>query len=45
MASVPEPIEADELLGRKVIKVATGASHAVCITEGGWLIVRPVWFH
>ena len=35
MASVPEPIEADELLGRKVIKVASGGSHAVCITEGG----------
>ena len=35
MASIPEPIEADELLGRKVIKVAAGGSHAVCITEGG----------
>jgi len=35
MASSPEPIEADELLGRKVIKVATGATHTVCITEGG----------
>lgn len=35
MASVPEPIEADELVGRKVIKVASGGSHAVCITEGG----------
>jgi alpha-tubulin suppressor-like RCC1 family protein len=35
MASVPEPIEEDELVGRKVIKVAAGASHAVCVTEGG----------
>jgi len=35
MASVPEPIEADELFGRKVIKVSSGGSHAVCITEGG----------
>ena len=35
MASIPEMIEADELLGRKVIKVAAGGSHVVCITEGG----------
>lgn len=35
MASVPEPIEADELLGRKVLKVSAGGSHAVCVTEGG----------
>jgi len=35
MASVPEPIEADELLGRKVVKVSSGGSHAVCVTEGG----------
>ncbi|CAB9514718.1 RCC1 and BTB domain-containing protein 2 [Seminavis robusta] len=35
MAAVPEPIEADELLGRKVIQIAAGCEHAVCITEGG----------
>lgn len=35
MASIPEPIEGDELLGRKVIKVAAGGTHAVCVTDGG----------
>lgn len=37
MQAIPEPIEADELLGRRVIKVAAGAGHAACITEGGEL--------
>ena len=37
MQSVPEPIEADELLGRKVTKVAAGHSHAACITASGEL--------
>jgi alpha-tubulin suppressor-like RCC1 family protein len=37
MEPVPSPIEADELLGRKVIKVAAGHSHAACITESGEL--------
>lgn len=37
MQSVPEPIESDELLGRKVIRIAAGASHAACITESGEL--------
>ena len=37
MEPVPSPIEADELLGRKVTKVAAGHSHAACITESGEL--------
>lgn len=37
MEPVPSPIEADELLGRRVIKVAAGHSHAACITESGEL--------
>jgi alpha-tubulin suppressor-like RCC1 family protein len=37
MSAIPEPIEHDELLGRKVIKIAAGRSHAACITEGGEL--------
>jgi alpha-tubulin suppressor-like RCC1 family protein len=37
MQAIPEPIEADELVGRKVIKIAAGAGHAACITEGGEL--------
>jgi alpha-tubulin suppressor-like RCC1 family protein len=37
MEPVPSPIEADELLGRKVIKVTAGHSHAACITESGEL--------
>ncbi|GKZ01544.1 hypothetical protein MPSEU_001105000 [Mayamaea pseudoterrestris] len=39
MQSVPEPIEADELVGRKVIQVSAGQNHAACITEGGELFV------
>ena len=37
MAEVPSPIEADELLGRRVVKIAAGHSHAACITESGEL--------
>ncbi len=37
MQSVPEPIQADELLGRKVVKMAAGHSHAACITVSGEL--------
>jgi alpha-tubulin suppressor-like RCC1 family protein len=37
MEPVPSPIEADELLGRKVVHVAAGHSHAACITESGEL--------
>jgi alpha-tubulin suppressor-like RCC1 family protein len=37
MQAVPEPIESDELLGRKVVKIAAGSSHAACITESGEL--------
>lgn len=35
MQSVPEPIEGDELLGRRVTKIRAGQSHAACITESG----------
>jgi len=35
MQSVPEPIEADELMGRRVTRIAAGNSHAACITESG----------
>lgn len=35
MQSVPEPIEADELMGREVIHISAGHSHAACITKGG----------
>ena len=37
MQAIPEPIAADELVGRRVIRVAAGHSHAACITEGGEL--------
>jgi alpha-tubulin suppressor-like RCC1 family protein len=37
MQSVPEPIQADELLGRRVVKMAAGHSHAACVTESGEL--------
>ena len=37
MQAIPEPIEADELLGRRVVKIAAGAGHAACITQGGEL--------
>jgi len=33
MQAVPEPIEADELLGRKVTKIAAGHSHAACVRK------------
>jgi len=37
MQAVPEPIQADELLGRRVTSIATGTHHAACITKGGEL--------
>lgn len=37
MAEVPAPIEADELLGRNVDKIAAGHSHAACIDSKGQL--------
>lgn len=37
MQSVPEPIQSDELMNRKVIQIAAGHSHAVCITDSGEL--------
>eukprot|EP00521_Asterionellopsis_glacialis_P018619 CAMPEP_0195299716 /NCGR_PEP_ID=MMETSP0707-20130614/26065_1 /TAXON_ID=33640 /ORGANISM="Asterionellopsis glacialis, Strain CCMP134" /LENGTH=431 /DNA_ID=CAMNT_0040362193 /DNA_START=72 /DNA_END=1367 /DNA_ORIENTATION=- len=37
MEAMPVPLEADELVGRKVMDVAAGHSHAACVTEGGEL--------
>jgi alpha-tubulin suppressor-like RCC1 family protein len=37
MQAIPEPITADELVSRRVIRVAAGHSHAACITESGEL--------
>ena len=45
MQAIPEPIEADELLGRRVVKVAAGAAHAACITEGGELFFWGMQVH
>jgi alpha-tubulin suppressor-like RCC1 family protein len=45
MQAIPEPIEADELLGRRVVKVAAGNSHAACITEGGELFFWGMALH
>jgi len=45
MQSVPEPIEADELLGRKVTHVAAGYSHAACITASGELFFWGMSLH
>jgi len=38
MEAMPVPLEADELVGRRVSKVAAGHSHAACVTEGGELL-------
>lgn len=45
MQDYPEPIEADELLGRRVIKMAAGHSHAACITESGELFYWGMSLH
>lgn len=45
MQAVPEPIEADELLGRKVVKVTAGSGHAACITESGELFYWGMSLH
>ena len=45
MQAIPEPIEADELVGRRVTKVAAGAGHAACITEGGELFYWGMSLH
>jgi alpha-tubulin suppressor-like RCC1 family protein len=37
MTSHPNEITADELAGRRVAKIAAGASHAAAITDGGEL--------
>ena len=45
MEPVPSPIEADELVGRKVTYVAAGHSHAACITESGELFIWGMSVH
>jgi alpha-tubulin suppressor-like RCC1 family protein len=45
MQSVPQPIEADELLGRKVTHVSCGHSHAACITASGELFYWGMSLH
>lgn len=45
MQAVPEPIETDELVNRKVIKIAAGHSHAACITESGELFYWGMTLH
>lgn len=45
MQAIPEPIESDELVGRRVTKVAAGAAHAACITEGGELFYWGMALH
>lgn len=45
MQALPEPIETDELVGRKVIKIEAGHSHAACITEGGELFYWGMSLH
>ena len=45
MQAIPEPIEADELLGRRVVKIAAGSHHAACITEGGELFYWGMSVH
>eukprot|EP00977_Amphora_coffeiformis_P026781 scaffold30271_cov217-Amphora_coffeaeformis.AAC.2 len=45
MQAIPEPIETDELLGRRVVKVAAGAGHAACITQGGELFYWGMSLH
>lgn len=45
MQAVPDPIEADELMGRKVTKMAAGMTHAACITAGGELFFWGMSLH
>jgi len=45
MQAVPEPIESNELLGRRVTKVSAGSSHAACITKGGELFYWGMSMH
>lgn len=45
MQAIPEPIESDELLGRKVVQIAAGQGHAACITEGGELFIWGMQLH
>lgn len=45
MQAVPEPIQADELLGRRVTRIAAGHSHAACITQGGELFYWGMSLH
>lgn len=45
MQPIPEPIEADELVGRRVVKVAAGSGHAACITQGGELFYWGMSLH
>ena len=45
MQNIPEPIEADELLGRRVTKLSAGHSHAACITEQGELFLWGMGQH
>jgi alpha-tubulin suppressor-like RCC1 family protein len=45
MTSVPEPIEADELVNRRVTKIAAGHSHAACITDNGELFYWGMTLH
>jgi len=45
MQAVPEPIEDNELVGRKVTHIAAGHSHAACITAGGELFLWGMSLH
>ena len=45
MQAVPEPIEADELANRKVVKIATGHSHAAAIAASGELFYWGMSLH
>ena len=37
MEAVPTPLEGDELLGRRIVFIAAGHSHAACVSEKGEL--------
>jgi alpha-tubulin suppressor-like RCC1 family protein len=45
MQNIPEPIETDELVNRRVTKVSAGPSHAACITSGGELFYWGMGLH
>lgn len=45
MQAVPEPIDTDELVNRKVVKIAAGHSHAACISESGELFYWGMALH